>query len=310
MIAIREICQSTKIFQWVSCSEWGTKGPRCPSRGCVDADTRKWKVSGRCARFDSPILEEFVSRVAERKDVTCTTFINAVRPLKADYRTARCIIQQLWAELVTIEGTVGVINGGNYEMIALRHRATQSLLLSDIHYIPGIRADPQNAVSGPRGPHHMRLHTGLVSLITVDGAQHAQLAKTAQGMDQTKTSFPSRMLNPAEFNITPWRGGYHVDTKTNVRNGASDPETASSPALASQPRGFSSPSNDFPACSNAFLWKYGVVIPVFEPPEGGVLNLQNFDHAGVDGTAASSEASALNTAVVVLPKNNKGVEAY
>ncbi|KAF9008516.1 hypothetical protein BDZ89DRAFT_546782 [Hymenopellis radicata] len=112
MIAIREICQSTKIFQWVSCSEWGTKGPRCPSRGCVDADTRKWKVSGRCARFDSPILEEFVSRVAERKDVTCTAFINAVRPLKADYRTARCIIQQLWAELVTIEGTVGVINGG------------------------------------------------------------------------------------------------------------------------------------------------------------------------------------------------------
>ncbi|KAF8998754.1 hypothetical protein BDZ89DRAFT_1170836 [Hymenopellis radicata] len=215
MVAIRRVCGSREIFPWIACSDWEKEGlpykTRCEGTGC-NTPEGTYRISGRCARFDSPMIEDFLCRAAERKDIGLSSYKVEIKA--GDLRTAIFILQQIWSQLVTIDGTVAVINGGNYELICIRHRATQSLFLSDIHYIPGNRLDSVNISFAIPGPTHMNLHTGLVSLITADAIQRAKLIRAAEGIKETR--LPSRMRDASKFNMSPWRAGWHRDTKAFV----------------------------------------------------------------------------------------------
>ncbi len=57
----------------------------------------------------------------------------------------------------------------------------------------------------------MKLHTGLVSLVTADAIQRTKLIKAAEGIGESQ--MPSRMRGASEFNMSPWRAGWHRDTK-------------------------------------------------------------------------------------------------
>ncbi|KAK2463017.1 hypothetical protein APHAL10511_004974, partial [Amanita phalloides] len=46
--------------------------------------------------------------------------------------TAQNLVQQAWAQAVQVDGTVIVLHSGNYELVCVRHRATQTLYVSDI----------------------------------------------------------------------------------------------------------------------------------------------------------------------------------
>ncbi len=95
MVAIRKVCDSREIFPWIACSDWEKGLPyrtRCEGTGC-NTPEGAYRISGRCARFDSPMIEEFLCRVAKRKDLGLSSYKVEIKA--GDLRTAIFILQQV-----------------------------------------------------------------------------------------------------------------------------------------------------------------------------------------------------------------------
>ncbi len=104
MIAIRKVCGSQEIFPWIACSDWEKEGlpykTRCEGTGC-NTPEGAYRISGRCARFDSPMIEEFLCRAAKRKDIGLSSY--KVEMKVGDLRTAIFILQQVKICLLRVE---------------------------------------------------------------------------------------------------------------------------------------------------------------------------------------------------------------
>ena len=79
---------------------------------------------------------------------------------------------QIWAELVAIDGTYVVLSNGNEEMIGMRHRDTQTFLISD--------------VSRVARPSYFKSRCGLMMRALNDAIQRA-----TRTMDELKARTPT-----------------------------------------------------------------------------------------------------------------------
>ncbi|KAJ7155873.1 hypothetical protein C8R46DRAFT_434921 [Mycena filopes] len=102
---------------------------------------------------------------------------------------ARHILQQVWAQAVKHDTTYLVIHSGNYEYIGLRHRATQTLYLSQLIY-PAKCAD----IGG-----YVKLHTGLYLSAIKDAESRAVK------MHNAALEVPSKIPAAWTRNYTPIR---------------------------------------------------------------------------------------------------------
>ncbi|KIL58786.1 hypothetical protein M378DRAFT_132107 [Amanita muscaria Koide BX008] len=64
--------------------------------------------------------------------------------------TAQSLVQQAWAQAVRVDGTVIILHSGNYELVCLRHRRSQTLYISDL-------IEPPTCAN----PGYGKLHVGI-----------------------------------------------------------------------------------------------------------------------------------------------------
>lgn len=64
------------------------------------------------------------------------------------YRNAKNMVQQAWAQAVRADGTLIVLHSGNYELVCVRNRGSQTLYVSDV-------------IEPPTYPGYGKLHVGI-----------------------------------------------------------------------------------------------------------------------------------------------------
>ncbi|TFK67762.1 hypothetical protein BDN72DRAFT_960743 [Pluteus cervinus] len=103
-------------------------------------------------------LQSTQERVVPRPDTS---------PDKMDSQTAAGLIYHAWHRAVTRDATIIVFHCGNYERIGIRHRATQTLILSDLI-----------EVSKCQDPGYGKIHVGLMLAAVQDALdRHGQSYK-------------------------------------------------------------------------------------------------------------------------------------
>ncbi|KAG5651320.1 hypothetical protein H0H81_009093 [Sphagnurus paluster] len=87
----------------------------------------------------------------------------------------RSFIKRAWARSVEYDTTYLIFNCGNHERIGFRHRASQTLFLSDLIEIPSCKA-----------PSYGKIHIGLFIAITQDAIDRSEQHFKAQENHETK----------------------------------------------------------------------------------------------------------------------------
>ncbi|KAK0191564.1 hypothetical protein F5146DRAFT_605694 [Armillaria mellea] len=84
---------------------------------------------------------------------------------EAEYHKALRVVQQIWAEAVSIDATFIVLSCANLEYIGIRDRKLQRLYLSPL-------LDLQNIM--PNKPRYFKIHTGLEIVALLDAIERAE----------------------------------------------------------------------------------------------------------------------------------------
>ncbi|KAF8959401.1 hypothetical protein BDZ97DRAFT_1837845 [Flammula alnicola] len=109
------------------------------------------------------------------------------REIHRDYRpNANDFIQRAWASAVEYDATFIIFNCGTYERIGVRHRASQTLYLSDL--IDTVHCN---------NPKYRKLHMGLYVAIVTDVLERYNAKKNASA-SQAAMSEPPRRKRSAE----------------------------------------------------------------------------------------------------------------
>ncbi|KAJ7664001.1 hypothetical protein DFH06DRAFT_1189169 [Mycena polygramma] len=178
MEEIAAIARSERPFHWTHCE----KEASCTNKQQHFTGDGSVRVTGDRRGFDADwgTLEVFDSDAGESQSQSQSQSqtqsqdidSSAADPshLDGDGLKARHILQQVWAQAVKHDTTYLVIHSGNHEYIGMRHRASQTLFLSEL-YAPSA-CDPCGG--------YLKLHTGLYLSAVKDAEQRAFLMQQAR----------------------------------------------------------------------------------------------------------------------------------
>ncbi|KAF9020644.1 hypothetical protein BDZ89DRAFT_263322 [Hymenopellis radicata] len=180
--AIEYICSTKGNFEWER--RHPQMNPHCiPSCKQYHAALTEIPCVGRLAGPDSMIPAHIIEDIKSvdgpwkfKRTKSSHSAVNLAR--------ARVLLRKVWTKLVAINGTFAVIEDGNRQIICMRHRYSQTMLLSKPTYIP---RNPCNK----EDPSPMKVRIGLNIAATLDVAWRGHLWREAARL---KIDLPTKLL--------------------------------------------------------------------------------------------------------------------
>jgi hypothetical protein len=171
------------------------------------ADDAKWSL--RQSKKKNRSDESYEGKAGERGDVNAKSFLQQVSR-RSGHRYFFLIqsTTQAWAQAVNTGSTLIILHSGNHEIIGVRHRATQTLYVSDL--IEPHRCTPT--------PTYGKIHVGIYIAAILDG-----LDRVKQDMEAEATAAAAETASKDPDKGSDGKDDEHDDSPSNKRRKPSGP---------------------------------------------------------------------------------------